>query len=330
MDTSKRLRVDCDLVEDGATHTQQHRRPAIPTPPRPEKTIDTDGSTDSSYDTHNGQDATTIDDTPYGGLPWAERTLLRRHHIELAVAEVRFGGAEPLTAEHGLALREAAERAGFALPHVEETQRQDVAFTLTPHGPATTQQVDRGWLLTSGDRSATVTIFHDVLIVQHSRYTRFRDSLRLALEAMLPALQTHLAPAFVQRVGLRYVNRLSDPEATHPTAWRGRITPTVLGVIEHDILGGAVASTQQQIELALEDAGALIRHGTFRDAAAQGGYSYLLDIDVFTSGTERFDPLRTVQLARKLNRTALTLFQQVVLSDYRDTMQPYATTEDEG
>lgn len=308
--TRLRLRL-CDAAA-------AHRRPEISTSPDTEPTI-----TDTTAAPTAAAAAGPNIDAPYGGLPPAQRTILRAHHIELAVAEVRFGGAQPITAHHGLALRDAAAKAGLALPVVEESQRQDVAFTVGPHGPATSHNIDNGWLLTTADRSVAITIFSDLLIVQHTRYTRFSESLRPALEAILPAVAQQLSPVFVQRIGLRYINRLNDSNAYSTTAWRGRITPAVLGVLEHDVLGGTVTATQQQIELGLDDAGALIRHGAFRDAGTEGPYSYLLDIDVFNTTTDRFDAGRTVSLARKLNRTALALFHQIVLSEYRDTMGPY-------
>src|SRR4051794_16853913 len=113
----------------------------------------------------------------------------------------------------------------------------------------------------------------------------------MALNVFLPALQERLAPALVHRVGLRYINRLTDVEATTPQAWRGRIAPSLLGVIADQDYDDMITASQQQLELALEPSvGALLRHGAFRDPGVRGAYSYLLDVDVFSTSTNRFDP----------------------------------------
>jgi len=129
-------------------------------------------------------------DTPLGGLPAAERILLRRNAIELAALEIRFTGrGDAPTAAHGLALRDAARTAGIALDRVEQAQRQDVSLTITPGaGQTSTTEVARGWQLFSVDQRLAVTFMPDILIVQNTRYERYSSSLGEVLAALLPAI----------------------------------------------------------------------------------------------------------------------------------------------
>lgn len=272
-------------------------------------------------------------DTPLGGLPAAERILLRRNAIELAALEIRFTGrGDAPTAAHGLALRDTARTAGIALDRVEQAQRQEVSLTFTPgSGQTSTSEVARGWQLSSADQRLAVTFMSDVLIVQNTRYERYSDSLGKVLAALLPAIVDTSAPDLVQRIGLRYINRLSDPTARTPAAWRDRIAPEALGLLNHSQFGEQITSIQQQVELRLEESsGALIRHGAFQDPSTQGAYSYLLDVDVYDNSSEKFLPTAICDRARRLNRTSLSLFQQLVLSAYRETMDPYDPSDKTG
>ena len=120
---------------------------------------------------------------------------------------------------------------------------------------------------------------------------------------------------------MRYVNRFVDTSAESATAWEGRINDDLLGVVRHAELGARIMATQQQIELSLgESQGALIRHGLFRDGAARGAFSYLVDLDVFDSHTTAFDVDELQTRATTLNRTAMALFRQLVTDSYLTEM----------
>jgi uncharacterized protein (TIGR04255 family) len=126
-----------------------------------------------------------------------------------------------------------------------------------------------------------------------------------------------IAPVGVARIGLRYIDRFTDREARTPAAWRGRIHDSLLGAVCHPAFGAVVESAQQQVELSLEpSAGAILRHGPFRDPAEGGAVSYLLDIDVFDSEPRVFDVAAVIARTQVLNRTAFSLFQSSLSAEY--------------
>jgi len=266
---------------------------------------------------------------PLGGLPRSERVLLRRAQIEVALVEVRFHtGRTEITSEEGLNFRNLLKDAGVDLPRLQAAQQQQVSLNIGPAGATSGVEVHaRGWQLASEDGYVLATVLPDAVVVQTTKYARWSTGLRPALEALLRAAVDVLSPDLVQRVGIRYVNRLVDDKAQSPAAWVGRIQPTALGPITDPVLGPLLEATQQQIELTLGDAqGAIVRHGAFKDAASRGRYSYLLDIDVFDGQSNRFDPEGILLAAQVLNRSALSIFQHIVLPEYREQMEPY--TED--
>jgi len=274
-----------------------------------------------------------LTDGPLGGLTPAERVLLRKPQLELAVAEVRFvdAGAE-IESEHVLKIREVLAGYGFNLPQVQPAQTQDLTLKVS-HGEVEPEVNVRstGWMLTSSDTRLVVTVLPGVLAIQSTQYERWKTSLEAPLVAALEGVAETLAPTLVQRVGLRYVNRLNDSNASSVAAWSDAIAPHFFGVLGHGEIGPKAIGCQQQITLQLGDAqGAVIRHGVFKDAAANGMYSYLVDIDVFDQTADAFVADDISASARALNRTALSLFQQVVTSEHRNTMEPYAEVDEEG
>lgn len=263
-------------------------------------------------------------DRAYGGLPGAEIVGLRNSRIQLAVAEVRYSTVGDIEAAQAMRVRDAIRDTGLVFIHVEPTQRHEVTFSVDPSGAAIPQAAATdGWILGDESRSLTVNLFPDLVFVQTNVYSRYRESLRPALAGVLEALAQVFAPDLAQRVGLRYVNRFEDRATRMASDWRGKIAPSFLGVLNDELLGPLAQTSQQQVELALEPGvGALIRHGAFSDHAAAGSSAYLVDLDVFRQVTDPYDPQAVLAVARRLNRTALSLFQHIVDASYRQTMDP--------
>jgi uncharacterized protein (TIGR04255 family) len=142
------------------------------------------------------------------------------------------------------------------------------------------------------------------------------------LAGLVQALAELQAPQILQRVGLRYVNRLTDPLATEPGAWRGRLTDALLGLTADETFMSRVTATQQQVQVALEPGiGCVLRHGAFLDATTSA-YSYLLDIDVYNARASAFELNDIVHVAKRLNRTAFAVFARLVTAEYLSTLGP--------
>jgi uncharacterized protein (TIGR04255 family) len=274
-----------------------------------------------------------VDETrPLAGLP-ADRTLLVKPPIELAVVEIRFAtDATDVDSTVALAMRAALASVGQDFPRLERTQENRVEIQLDPvAGPQTrVAQFARGWQLHAVDGSSIVTIVAGAVVLQTNRYERWSVTLRPAVLAMLKVVDSHLAPTLVARIGLRYVDRFVDTTATAAT-WTGRINPDLLGVVSHPVFGSHVRSAQQQVEINLGPAhGAMLRHGPFADPAVGGAVSYLVDIDVFDAESTAFEPEALTVRAETLNRTAATLFQATLTREYLLELQGANTTAQEG
>lgn len=268
-----------------------------------------------------------------GGLPSANAMLLARAPLELAVVEIRFlAPPANLSSELGLAIRDRLRQAGYDLPRLEPANEGRVSIQLTPGVLPVSQveQVASGWQLISSDERTQLTVMPGAVVIQTSKYERWSATLRPLLEVLLHAAAELMEPSLVSRIGLRYINRISDPEVADAQGWRGRLQDALLGPVCHPVFGDRVHTAQQQVELKLGSSGqgALLRHGPFVDPAVSSAVSYLLDIDVFDSETRPFQSEELVNRAESLNRTAASLFKNSFTSAYFTELRGAAAEHD--
>ncbi len=265
---------------------------------------------------------------PLAGLPGADRTLLARAPLELAIVEVRFAGARNLPDDAGLRMRERLGAAGLRLTRLEPRQTQRV--NMTPGVAPTVEVGTNGWLLANPDGTIQVTLLPQAAVFQTATYYRWSVSMRPSLEAVLAAVGELATPPVVIRIGLRYVNRFVDPAAATVAAWKGRIDERFLGPICHAHLGELVKGSQQQVDLAFSDSqGAILRHGPFVDERNSRSVSYLLDIDCYDTTPSNFDVTELANRTEVLNRTAASMFQSVITEGYRHQLQSDGQTDEE-
>jgi uncharacterized protein (TIGR04255 family) len=270
--------------------------------------------------------------TPLGGLPATQRVLLKSAQIDVALVEIRYSTEESvISASQGLDIQRILVQNGVAFPRIQSAQKQQIALSMDAAGASSQVEIQgRGWQLLSGDGTTVVTVLPDSMSIQIGNYERWSVSILPVLTALILAVETVLQPELLYRIGTRFVNRLTDKNAQKPQAWIGRIKPSLLGVVNDENLGHLITSTQQQFELKLGDSeGALIRHGAFTDAAMRGATSYLVDTDVYTMESMKFESKSIAHWTRLLNITALSIFQQIVTLEYRNKMDPVVVDDDD-
>ncbi|MFG2823094.1 TIGR04255 family protein [Kitasatospora sp. NPDC048365] len=251
--------------------------------------------------------------------------------VEVAIAEVRFSSsANEVSTEHATKLQAMALEQGLKLNTMQPARQQELMVQVVGVGAPAPQVTVRasGWQYFSDDQSMTVTVMPDSIVVQVTRYERWSSSLRPALAVMLRGFGELITPELRFRLGLRYINRLVDPQAATPQAWQGRINDALMGPILDPIFGKLVASANQQLELAFGGGqGAVIRHGAFNDGASRS-VSYLIDLDVFDGSTCTFDVDECLSQLQRMNRTALAMFQQATSNDFREELKPVFDTKE--
>jgi uncharacterized protein (TIGR04255 family) len=239
----------------------------------------------------------------------------------LVICEVRSVASSKinLDADAGLRLQKAATRGGFAVDRLEPAQQQAIEMQFVPGQPPQPKvdSVTSGWQLFGSDGFSVATILPNVATIQTSRYTSWDNTFRPLLHGLITAISDVQSPTILQRIGLRYIDRLVDESAQRPSFWRDKLTSQILGPIADPHLSDMVVTAQQQVELRIdENRRALLRHGPFPDGAAHGAISYLIDIDVFDNNSSVFSIDDILEKSDDLNLVALSLFQATLAPDY--------------
>ncbi len=263
-------------------------------------------------------------DVPLGGLEGLARVQLERTHVEAAAAEVRF-----VTDQRELSQAAAArvwEGLGTeAYPVFEPSTQTIMTVTINPAGAVPVQESQQGWMLATSDRATAVTLLPSMVVMQTRDYKRYSTSLGGPLAKVLSLFTEATGVSRVQRLGLRYVNRLTDPAAGSPAFWCDHIREPFAGAL-HGPVAHLVTGVHQQVQLQLDEtAGARVQTGVFEEqGAVPPCYSYLVDLDVFREQASMFERTVCADQMRQLNRTALALFAKVLSQQYLAELGPVA------
>ncbi|MFD7817644.1 TIGR04255 family protein [Streptomyces sp. NPDC059785] len=255
-------------------------------------------------------------------LPDPDLGHLKRSPIELVVFELLLPpGAEPLGAAQMLEFKEAVAARGWTAGRFESAFRRNLKLALEP-GEMLADEA-RGWtLIGREDPPVTVSVFPAVVNIQANGYSSWHHALRPTLDAVITTVHEVLEPPAVQRIGLRYINRLVDPEARRADHWRGKVSDEFLGAALHPVLGPALAGSQQQLDLAWEGGvTGVIRHGAFKDGAVSNSFSYLLDVDISDANGGNFTPGRVLSVVDGLQLMAVSVFQQSLTGQYLEVLR---------
>jgi len=244
-------------------------------------------------------------------LPSPSQRRLRGSPLELVVCQVRH---EELDAT---GLKERARRIRSRLKDAYPTLRPggavQVRVAATPQGVGVEEQ--HGWHLVSGDGFWTAVVAGDFFALETSQYLDWDDYLSRFF-ALAHAVVSESDIAIELRLGLRYVDRLREPEATEPIDWARHIRPAFAGPLATEELGRAVRGLQGLMQLAGDDGMVVnLRYGCVQPEAA-ATWDFLLDHDCFREGGRDFD-LREIESGMQgLHTLALQVFQYAVMPDY--------------
>lgn len=266
-------------------------------------------------------------DTPLGGIGRLSRVKFERTHLEGAAAEVRLIPAKTELSESD-AVHVWEGLGKDILPVFDRQSMNLLSLTLTATGHQQTQEKQDGWILASADRTLSVTLYPNLVAIQTTRYDHYRVSLGVPLARALALFVATTGSSVVNRIGLRFINRLQDPLADKPEFWAAHIRDGFSGPLTGS-LSRMVDATHQQTQIRLaESAAARIISGVFREEDGDR-YSFLVDLDVFREQAFPYDEDLCANLAKQLNRTALSLFSQVVTPAYLDAMGSVPVEEGE-
>jgi len=159
-------------------------------------------------------------ETP-GNVPLESSSLVN------VLAQVRFPVQSVFVSDQDKIARGIAAALAAEYPLFEEGN--EFAMTITPEGGV--QQAPtavRLWRLASADGSWRVSFSQSFLSVETTAYMR-RSDFTARLADAWEVFVAHVHPAFVVRLGTRYINRLDKPE--HLAQLRDFVRPEVFGAL---------------------------------------------------------------------------------------------------
>ena len=247
-------------------------------------------------------------------LPAPIKAPLSRSPLRLVVCQVRFEETVAVSdAKLVLGLHEDLGGRGGPYPKLESIRGTRVEIPMAAAGPigVPSETGFAGWRMSSSEW--IVTIMPDSVALETSRYTSWDDDFRPRLAQLIDAVAGRISPTTEQRLGLRYVDRVTEPTVSSPHGWREYISEPFLGPIVHPTVGRHVRNSQQQTVLTLDDGfSALVRTGFALEGDTESDLAYLLDFDVFRSDVRAFEVESILTGAEALHDINIRLFQQAV------------------
>jgi uncharacterized protein (TIGR04255 family) len=200
-------------------------------------------------------------------------------------------------------------------------------------GPGRAEQTVQGVRLLDRERSRSVVLYDESVIVETSAYVRFEELLEL-IETVLSALHRAASIPAVQRVGLRYIDEITVPETSHD--WSRYIDESLLCPLGKfaEFSPGAYSGT---LELrAGEQRTVTLNYGVFNEPVVnpdgalripkspEGAY-FLIDLDSFWSAPlaefPEFQIQQVLQKCEQLHDPIRQIFEQSITDDLRSHMR---------
>jgi uncharacterized protein (TIGR04255 family) len=256
-------------------------------------------------------------------LPDPDRTQLTQSPLELVVCQVRHERrlvvAEGSTA---LAVHEALGGTDGPYPALDEVTGGEVSVVVGPGAaPNVSETKSSGWRFSAADGTWVVSVMPDHFSRETTAYTTWAEDFEPRLAALVDAVAEHVKPTFEKRIGLRYIDRITELGLATLADWEPYLRPELLGLALHPDLGAGVRNSQAYVLIELDDGvGAAVGHGPVDDVA-KGTVDYQLDFDISRQGGRSFEPAAIKGAAAAFNIYALQLFQATVTDALLDALR---------
>jgi uncharacterized protein (TIGR04255 family) len=243
-------------------------------------------------------------------LPNPDTSRLPRSPLELVICQIRFDRRLRVgEAPTALAFHEDLGGPSGRYQQLDEIEGQQLVISAGPGVEQTSQsRKTSGWKFSSENGEWIVTLMPDHVALETTAYTTWDDDFGPRLSEVVKATAKHIEPTMEQRLGLRYVDRISELKLTSIREWSDYIAPELLGLVLHPAIGPEIVNLGQQLLIGVDDqVQAGVRHGPVVDAESDY-VDYLLDYDLFRQGGRPFEVESVLKTVSQLNRYALQLF----------------------
>ncbi len=243
-------------------------------------------------------------------VPLTDAPLVR------VIAQVRFPPILSLEKREFIAPFQEAIRGTYPVLRPEQAQ----GIMLGPHGvaPGPKQVAWRFGDVAGGWR---VSVTPEFVAIETTSYTS-RDDFLARLRFVLDAFAEHAEPALAQRMGIRYIDRITGDALAEISEL---VRPEVLGIVATPLseqprhsLTETVFALPDSKEQLLARWGLVPAGGTVDPNAIEpiDEPSWVLDVDMFSSQERPFVPEEIVATVRRYSERLYTVFRWAVTDDF--------------
>lgn len=251
---------------------------------------------------------------PLGGpapleVPLAKAPLVR------VIAQVRFAPILKIRDPGTVACFQETIRASY--PILEEERVRHIAV-----GPTGTPEIKDEVIWRFGDRSRAwrVSLARDFVSLETTRYENRQDLLD-RLRVVLTGIEQTLDPQEAQRLGIRYIDRLT-----------GNAIESISDLVRAEILGVSEVNAGKLAKHIITDAlfpteekghiqakwGTMPSNSTVDPATVEpiGEPSWILDLDMFTADPQNFSTDKLIVTATRFAERIYTVFRWIVTDEF--------------
>jgi uncharacterized protein (TIGR04255 family) len=232
------------------------------------------------------------------------------------IAQARFPQVLSIERRDFVAPFQEAIRARYPVLRTEQTH----GVLVSPQGAShTSPQVI--WRFADVDGKWRISLAPDFAAIETTGYESRQDFLE-RFEAIVQALAEHVNPRIVDRIGVRYIDRITGDSIRKISTL---VRPEILGIIateagqyaRHTLSESLFAASEPSAQLQARW-GLLPEGGTVDPAAIEplAEPSWILDLDMFRVEQRNFDPREIVADTRSYAERIYTFFRWVVTDEF--------------
>ena len=232
------------------------------------------------------------------------------------IAQVRFPQVLSIEKRDFVAPFQEAIRAQYPVLRAEQMQ----GLLVGPQGasPMPPQVI---WRFADVEGNWRVTLAPDFVAIETTVYES-RKNFFERFEAIVQALAEHVNPRVVDRIGVRYIDRVTGDAVKDISKL---VRPEILGIVATAAAQHARHTLSESVFIVPEPAaqllarwGLLPKGGTVDPAAIEplAEPSWILDLDMFQPEPRTFDPSEVVADARSYAERIYTFFRWAVTDDF--------------